>query len=161
MAKVASVTPIKSIQAEQQQTGQLTLWADQATVDKYVAEASDGVLTCRERGRHFFPSIRTAGVRFSGMDTRGRFVRQLLCEVCELVYRVEKWETFKVGRKLRYRKVNSTISYDVTGPKGETYLKEKGHGRMKPTQVQEALVDYAMAGLSLTMVKEQAMRGDR
>lgn len=136
------------------------MWADDATVERYVEKQSDGVNACRERGRHLFPVTNRTNLRFSGVDSRGRLVRRLLCTSCELVYRLEKWESYRHGNKIRYRKFSKTLDYDVTGPNGEQYRGDPGQGRMKPSQVQEALFAMAVSDLTPAQVKRMALEGD-
>lgn len=68
-----NVTPLRSIQGEQQEIGRVR--ASQDDVDRYVDRVSDEVLTCRERGRHLFPAIRETGMQFTEVDNDGLFVR--------------------------------------------------------------------------------------
>lgn len=70
---------VRSIQGEQAEHSTSTrVRASDDDVDAYVDGASDEVLACRERGRHLFPTIRQAGIHFTGVDDTGLLLRRLL-----------------------------------------------------------------------------------
>jgi hypothetical protein len=151
-----TVTPLSSIQGEQQQE---TGWvrASDDDVDQYVDRVSDEVLACRERGRHLFPTIRASGMQFTDVDSAGLFVRRLTCTCCGLAVRVEKWEGVGRGRKIRFRRVAAHVEYQ-SGPEGETYLAPSGRGRMTPRQIADSVASKALQGQSLTELRKTASR---
>ncbi len=70
MADGVTDLPGLSIQGEQQRESGWVRASDE-DVDLYVDRVSDEVLACRERGRHLFPTIRQAGIAFSGWTMTG------------------------------------------------------------------------------------------
>jgi hypothetical protein len=110
--------------------------ASETDVDAYVDRVSDEVLACRERGRHLFPSIREAGIVFTGVDDNGLFLRRLTCTCCGLAVKVEKWEAIprseglgRGRRRTRFERVGANLEYR-TGPEGQSYLAPSGRGHM-------------------------------
>src|SRR5215216_3013331 len=81
--EVADLSAALSIQGEQQRDSSWVRASDE-DVDLYVDRVSDAVLACRERGRHLFPTIRDAGIHFTGVDDDGLFLRRLVCTCCDL-----------------------------------------------------------------------------
>lgn len=159
----ATVTDLKksetmlSIQGGRVVRKQISQFMDDGDVDEYVQKASDAVLTCRERGRHMFPSIRMAGVEFVDVDEDGLLIRRLRCLCCKLAERVERWEARGRGANVRYGRVAATTQY-VRGEDGESYLGPQGHGRMTPKMVQASLLTSALAGQSIGALRKSARR---
>ncbi|GDY32656.1 hypothetical protein [Gandjariella thermophila] len=147
-----------SIQGEQQQE-QGPVRASDDDVDRYVDDAPDEVLACRERGRHLFPTIRQAGIEFTGVDRDGLFIRRVTCTCCGLAVRVERWEATKRGRHLRYQRVASDLEYRK-GPDGQSYQAPPGRGRMTPRQIANSVASRALQGLSLAELRRAAARTD-
>ncbi|MDN5913620.1 MAG: hypothetical protein L0I76_00635 [Pseudonocardia sp.] len=146
-----------SIQGEQQQESGW-IRASDSDVDLYVDRVSDDVLTCRERGRHLFPTIRQAGIHFTGVDDDGLLIRRLTCTCCELAVKVEKWEgARRPGRSTRFQRVASQLEYR-TGPDGETYLAPSGRGHMTPRQIGDSVASKALAGQSVAALRKAAAR---
>lgn len=157
MTDAVAAGPPSSIQGEQQQDPGWVRASDQ-DVDLYVDRVSDEVLTCRERGRHLFPTIRQAGIHFTGVDDDGLLIRRLTCTCCELAVKVEKWEGYRgPGRRTRFRRVNSNLEYR-TGPDGQTYLAPTGRGHMTPRQIGDSVASKALAGNTLTALRKAATR---
>lgn len=154
----AESTP--SIQGEQQSETGWTRASD-ADVDLYVDRVSDEVLACRERGRHLFPTIRQAGIHFTGVGDDGLLLRRLTCTCCELAVKVEKWEGFRTGgRRTRFRRVASSLEYR-TGTNGQTYLAPSGRGHMTPRQIGDSVASKALAGQTITTLRKAATRASR
>lgn len=157
----ATVTQLgpKSIQGELFDRNGVT-FMEQDEVDKYVDSATDDVLACRDRGRHLWPSIRKAGIVFTDVTDDGLLVRKVECGCCNLAVRVEFWEARTTGRgqnkNTRYVPVASSMEYREKD--GVRYLGPQGHGRMLAKQVRESLATRALAGQTLTMVREAAKR---
>ena len=160
MTDAAAAGPPSSIQGEQQQEAGWVRASDD-DVDLYVDRVSDEVLACRERGRHLFPTIRQAGIHFTGVDDDGLLIRRLTCTCCELAVKVEKWEGFRgAGRRTRFRRVVSTLEYR-TGPDGQTYLAPSGRGHMTPRQIGDSVASKALAGNTLTALRKAAARAHK
>lgn len=155
----ASVTRLPaglSIQGEQQHDLGWTRASDE-DVDLYVDRVSDEVLACRERGRHLFPTIRQAGIHFSGVDDEGLFLRRLTCTCCQLAVKVEKWEGVRRGGRTRFFRVASNLEYR-TGPDGQTYLAPSGRGHMTARQIGDSVASKALHGQSLAALRKAATR---
>lgn len=146
----------KSIQGEQQQD---TGWvkASEEDVDLYVDRVTDEVLACRERGRHLFPTIRQAGIHFSGVDDDGLLLRRLVCTCCQLAVRVEKWEGARRGGRTRFQRVASGLEYR-TGVDGQEYLAPSGRGHMTPRQIGDSVASKALSGQTLSSLRKAAER---
>jgi hypothetical protein len=143
-----------SIQGEQQKDMGWVRASDE-DVDLYVDRVSDEVLACRERGRHWFPSIRQAGIHFSGVDDTGLLIRRLTCTSCGLAVRVEKWEGARRRGRTRFQRIASHLEYQ-TGRDGETYLAPSGRGRMTTRQIGDSVASKALEGQSLTALRKAA-----
>jgi hypothetical protein len=152
----------KSIQGEQQETA-APLYAEDTEVEKYVDTQSPGVVTCRERNRHDYPSIREAGLHFSGVDlTTGLHIRRVRCQSCNLVENVELWDIRHKGDTItRAERVSARPDYGLRGPNGERYLAPEGHGRMLPKQVRNAVATGQLKGLSFKEIRKAALRGGK
>ncbi|SDF15689.1 hypothetical protein [Pseudonocardia oroxyli] len=150
----AAASSVLSIQGEQQADQQQGyVRASDEDVDLYVDGVSDEVIMCRERGRHLFPTIRQAGIRFAEVDGDGLFIRRLVCTCCDLAVRVEKWEGARRGGRTRFARVASSLEYR-TGAKGEVYLAPAGRGHMTPRQIGDSVASKALAGQSLTELRK-------
>lgn len=147
---------IRSIQGEQAERSTSTrVRASDDDVDAYVDGASDEVLACRERGRHLFPTIRQAGIHFTGVDDTGLLLRRLRCGCCRMAVKVEKWEGLQIGDRTRFRRVTSTLEYR-TSDDGQTYLAPTGTGFITPRQVGDAIASQALSGTTLTALHRAA-----
>jgi hypothetical protein len=146
-----------SIQGESQARDVAGARASEEDVDLYVDSVPDGVLECRERGRHLFPAIRQAGIYFSGVDESGLFIRRVMCQTCGLAVRVEKWEGSRQRGRTRFQRVEAQLQYQ-TGRDGESYLAPRGRGRMTTRQIGDSLASKAFAGQSLAAIRRAAER---
>lgn len=151
-----NVTPLPSVQGEQQETAG-RIRASDTDVDRYVDRVSDDVLACRERGRHLFPSTRAVGMTFTDVDSDGMFIRRLTCTCCELAVRVERWEGIQRGRRLRFQRVAAHLEYR-TGDNGQTYLAPSGGGHMTPRQISDSVASKTLQGQSLAALRKAAKR---
>ncbi|WP_226360755.1 hypothetical protein [Pseudonocardia sp. ICBG1142] len=152
----ASASVVRSIQGEQAaRSAGVRPRASDDDVDAYVDGVSDEVLACRERGRHLFPTIRQAGIHFTGVDETGLLLRRLRCGCCRLAVKVEKWEGAQVGGRTRFRRVASSLEYRV-GADGEQYLAPSGAGFMTPRQVGDAIASKALSGATLAALQRAA-----
>ena len=126
-----NVTPLRSIQGEQQAaTGR-------------VRAADENV-----------------GMEFTDIDNDGLFIRRLTCTCCRLAVRVEKWEGIQRGRRLRFQRVASHLEYR-TGDDGQTYLAPTGQGHMTPRQIADSVASKALQGQSLAALRKAAKRTSR
>lgn len=156
MAVKSNVRHLPSIQGEQQAAGQLLLWMEDSEVDKYVDSVSPEVLECRERGRHWFPSIREAGMVFGDVTDDGLLIRTLKCKCCRLVQRLEYWEVVGRGKNARYVFVSARPDYSIVGADGERYTAPAGRGRIKPRQIKNSLATAMLAGQTPAAVRKAA-----
>lgn len=146
---------IRSIQGEQEQKTHDVYAMSDGDVERYVAEASDGVLACRE-DRHQFGSMRSTasgGLRFTEEDSDGNFVRELLCTQCELAVRRERWGFIGVGKHRQFHRIDRQIRY-LTGPKGEKYLVDTGHGKPSKRQIGDVLMTQELRKYTLTDIRK-------
>src|ERR1700754_1324137 len=94
-----NASKLLSIQGEQTDAAGGWFQMDQDDVDSYVDRSPDGVLICRERGRHWWPTISEAGIAFSDIDeSTGLFIRRLECKSCRLAVRKEWSEAVRRGK---------------------------------------------------------------
>lgn len=146
MAKITSIVDdgMPSIQGEQQSTTDAHLYATDDQVDEYIRRMSDGVINCRERGRHSFAPVRVTGMHFVGVTPLGLLVRRVLCDSCLMVERVEEWDVrHKRGKVTRAELVSARLDY-----LDPTYRADRGHGRMRPRQIRNAVASLALEGSS-------------
>lgn len=165
----ATVSPIRSIQGERDLVKAATSAYREMKVDEvddYVRKASDGVVACRERGRHLYEATRRrgggtarGGEIFTEEDSDGYLIRRLRCVCCKLVDRIERWETRREHGQLRYRFVDSRPHYRTDTK--EQYLAPSGCGHIRPRTVRESLVTDALSGMSVTEVKKLARHGGK
>lgn len=157
-----------SIQGEQLRARRETLWASPTEVRLYVQGQPDGVVACREAGRHDYPATRLsladpAAPPFTEINTAGWYVRRLPCERCRhepdedgnpgmpRVVRVEEWELkhhrgiVESAQLVRARPV----------PLDSDYLNPPGQGRIKPREVRNATVTARVAGMRITDIRDQ------
>jgi hypothetical protein len=126
---------------------------DTGDVDAYVDAATPGILTCRERGRHDWPSVRD-GIHFTDYTDDGLFLRRLRCPTCECAERVETWESYRIGRRTRYRPVASRVWYPGRGQ----YVAPAGRGRLSAKLVRESIASAELTGTSPAALRAQIIR---
>lgn len=154
-----------SIQGIAERARRETLWASPSEVALYVQGQPDGVVACRENGRHVYPATRlslAAGPPFTEITPDGWYVRRLPCEQCRTinddgtpgmprVVRVEEWE-------IKHRRgviVSAQIVRARPIPVQADYLNPPGQGRIKPSLVRNATVTAAVAGLKIKDLRDQ------
>jgi hypothetical protein len=143
----------RSIQAEQQETYGAITWATDEEVDDFVANADDAVLICRERARHNFPTIKSGGLKFSGVTADGLMERRLLCPDCARVERVELWDVrHRRGAITRCELVAARLDY-----LDSTYLNKQGTGRIKAKQIRNSVGSSLLAGQSFRELRKEVM----
>ena len=157
MSNVAPLRGPLSIQGEERVALDTAVFMDQGEVDEYVSQASEAILECRERGRHFYPKTRPgAPLVFVDVTDNGLLVRELECTICGCAVRVELWEAVRRGRATRYRPVANHTTYR-RNPNGDQYVAPAGRGRMTAKQVREALATSAMQGVRPAELKRQIL----
>jgi hypothetical protein len=145
----------KSIPGEQQEET-AAQYMNEVEVEKYVGSASPGVVTCRERGRHDYPTIREAGLHFVDVNEYGLHIRRVRCRSCNLVDNVEEWDVLhRNGVVTRAERVSATPDYSVRGPNGERYLGPSGHGRMTPKMVKNTVATGELKGHSFKDIRRE------
>lgn len=154
-----------SIQGIAERARRATLWASDSDVAIYAQGQPDGVIACRERGRHDYPATRlslAAGPPFTEITPDGWYVRRLPCECCRKinddgtpglprVVRIEEWE-------IKHRRgviVSAQIVRARPVPLDADYQNPPGQGRIKPSQVRNATVTAAVSGLKIKDLRDQ------
>ena len=156
-----------SIQGIAQRARRETVWASDTEVRLYTQGQPDGVIACRERGRHDYPATRLSladpdAPPFTEVTPEGWYVRRLPCECCRKVnddgtpglprvVRVEEWE-------LKHRRgviQSAQIIRARPIPLDSGYLNGTGQGRIKPSQVRSAVVTARVAGMRIKDIRDQ------
>ena len=156
-----------SIQGIAQRARRETVWASDTEVRLYTQGQPDGVIACRERGRHDYPATRLSladpdAPPFTEVTPEGWYVRRLPCESCRhraedgtpglpRVVRVEEWE-------LKHRRGVIQSAQIVRArpiPLDTDYLNGTGQGRIKPSQVRSAVVTARVAGMRIQDIRDQ------
>lgn len=159
-------TPL-SIQGEREVRRGHTLWASDADVALRAQNSEDGVLACRERGRHAFPATRltlAGGQPFTDITDDGFYVRRIACPCCAhvnpdgspglpRVVREEIWDLkhqrgviIENGAQLASAR---TIYLD------DDYLSPHGSGRTRPRQWRQVALGPSVAGLRIRDLRQQ------
>lgn len=136
---------VLSIQGEQEQDVQETLWASDESVDTFVRDVDERFLLCRDRVRHGYRTVTqavAAGLEFTGETPDGFLERRELCPDCKAVERVEVWDVSHNRRTGKVTKCKLISSY--THYVDMTYQNARGEGRMKATQIRSAIATQAM-----------------
>jgi hypothetical protein len=154
-----------SIQGIAERARRATVWATDAEAALYAQGQPDGVIACRENGRHVYPATRLSlaeGPPFTEITEDGWYVRRLPCERCRTVnedgtpglprvVRVEEWE-------IKHRRgliVSAQIVRARPIPVKADYLNPPGQGRIKPTQIRNATVTAAVSGMRIKDLRDQ------
>lgn len=159
-----------SIQGEAQRRRAETLWATDTEVAIYVQGQPDGVVNCRERGRHQYPGTRLAltdkdAPPFTDITPEGWYVREIGCTSCQhvnddgtpgpfRVVRIEHWHLLHNARGVIKENGAQLVRArpQVVDP---DYLNPPGQGRIKPRSVRGAVMSAAMRGLNVnTLTRE-------
>lgn len=149
----------RSIQGEQQDAAG-TLYASPDQVTAYLRQVSEGVATCRQRGRHLYPPTRRRSrITFHGYNTRTKcLIHRKQCTSCGLVERVEEWRVSAGDDDIvtECELIDAYPDYSLRGPDGEKYLADEGTGRMTPKMVQNVIMSECMVGAGLADLIRQA-----
>ena len=164
-----------STQGEQQAARRVTLWATDTDVAQRAASEDDGVVACREAGRHAFPSTRarvSEGPPFDDIDNDGYFVRRIPCPRCAhydedgtmglpRVIRVETWD-IKHRRGVIIENGAQILSAQTVYLDSD-YLAPRGAGRTKPRQWRNAAMGPTLTGRDVREIKRAllAARAER
>lgn len=150
-------TILRSIQGEQQDDKQMTLWADDDAVAEFVAKATPGILACRERGRHLFRSVSQVGNQiFTKFDDEGRAVREEDCQCCEAVTRVQRWGFSGRRGHVRFELLVTNLIYK-TLPGGVRGVGTPGMGRMRPKQISRVQIESLFGDMSPGEIKQHVL----
>jgi hypothetical protein len=157
-----------SIQGESAARRAATIWATDSEAADYTRSQPDGVVACRERGRHQYPATRGSiheGPPFIDITPEGFYVREIPCDSCRHVNddgtpglpRVIRREVWDVKHK---RGVITSASLVSAKPQvvDPDYLNPKGQGRIKPRQVRQAVVGEALAGQGIKDLRQRIIR---
>jgi hypothetical protein len=156
-----------SIQGESAARRAAAVWATDSEAADYTRAQPDGVVACRERGRHQYPPTRltlTGGPPFIDITPEGFYVREIPCESCRHVNddgtpglpRVVRREVWDVKHK---RGVIVEGGAQLISAKPQEvdpdYLNGKGQGRIKPRQVRKAVMSSALVGQNIRTLRQQ------
>jgi hypothetical protein len=153
-----------SIQGESAARRAATIWATDAEAADYTRSQPDGVVACRERGRHQYPPTRgsiTEGPPFIDITPEGFYVREIPCDSCRhvdddgnpglpRVVRREVWD-LKHHRGVITSAALVSAKPVVLDPE---YRHGKGQGRIKPRQVRAAVVGAALSGQKIKTLRQ-------
>jgi hypothetical protein len=159
-----------SIQGERQRARQAALWASDSEVAIYVQGQPDGVVDCRERGRHQYPGSRLAlshpdAPPFTDITPEGWYVREIGCESCRKVnddgtpgmfrvIRIEHWHLLHNSRGV-IKEGGAQLVRAHPKIVDPAYLNPPGQGRIKPRSVRGAVMSAALKGVNVnTLTRE-------
>jgi hypothetical protein len=164
-----------SIQGEQQAARGQAMWADDAAVDNWAAQAPPEVVDCHRRARHRYADTGT-GLQFSAITPEGWYVRRLPCDACRIrldddppwpapstgmprVVRVEWWDVKhhrdKITRCVLVRAAPEYLD--------KAYLGAPGFGRMRPRQITASVTTAEVLGVtqSVTQLRKTIKEAER
>jgi hypothetical protein len=143
---------IVSIQGEQQEAKQETLWASNDQVDDFCRKVNPKYLPCRGRARHFFPQpVPSEALTFDRIDADGWWVREVDCLICGNAYQVQRWDVkHRSGKISRCDKLDAKTQYHNP----DEYLMPVGTGRAKAKQVESAVASQALEGQSVAALRK-------
>jgi len=158
-----------SIQGESAARRAATIWATDSEAADYTRSQPDGVVACRERGRHQYPATRgsiTEGPPFVDITPEGFYVREIPCDSCRhvnedgtpglpRVIRREVWDVKHKRGVITGQPQLVSAKPQVVDP---DYLNPKGQGRIKPRQVRQAVVGEALAGQGIKDLRQRIIR---
>jgi hypothetical protein len=153
------VTQLPSIQGEGYQRPEPEPLSAQE-IDAYVDNHSQGVVDCRAKRSHDYPSPRGVAEFDDYDEATGNLIAHYTCARCGCAVRREVWTAERTGRKWRYAFIAATTIYQKN-TRGETYLLPPGSGRSKPSQYRESLMTKAMTGQSPAAIRKQLRRTTR
>jgi hypothetical protein len=160
MAAVSSLPGPRSIQREQQQVVEDTLWATEEEIRAWLEAAHPGWIICKERVRHGYTRAkRGERLHFQGKTnpTKTRpsyYVRRVVCPDCQACELVEWWVfTPKKGTKNMIGEARMIHSYPNYIDKN--YLAVPGTGRMKTSTLREIIVMETMVGTDLREIEDE------
>lgn len=144
-----------STQGEQQQKIESTLWASDADTARWLEDAKDGWVVCKQRVRHGYQRAkRGERLHFTGKTKSGYYVRRILCPDCKAVELVELWVFIpKKGTKNIIGEAELWISYPNYLDKD--YLAAPGTGRMKTSKIRQLIITEAMTGVDLRDIEKE------
>jgi hypothetical protein len=142
-------TEPKSVQGEQQEKVQETLWASDEVVTEWVESADPGDVACREQARHSYPRLkRGERASFVGRTKDGYYIRRVLCPSCEKVGLIELYLLItKKGTKNIVQECR--LVYSRPDYRDPSYLAKPGVGRMRMRKIREAVATTGLRGVDL------------
>jgi hypothetical protein len=165
-SKITDSEPL-SIQGEAQARRRVTLWASDTEVAQRAATEPDGVVACRERGRHEIPATRasTAGsLPFTDVTEEGFYLRRIPCPSCRHVSedgtpgppRVVREEVWDIKHRKGVILVNGAqlVSAKLIYVDSD-YQAPPGSGRSKPRQWRAAAMSPFLAGQSIKDLRRE------
>jgi len=159
-----------SRQGEEQAARQAQIWASPTEVAIYVAGQPDGVVDCRERGRHQYPGSRLAlsdpdAPPFTDITPEGWYVREIGCTSCRKInddgtpgpfriVRIEHWHLLHNKRGIITENGAQLVRArpEVRDP---DYLNPRGQGRIKPRDVRGAVMSLHVKGLNVNTITRE------
>lgn len=166
MASDNTTEPL-SIQGEAERTRRVTLWATDADVARRAATEPDGVVACRERGRHEFPATRRSvagALPFTDITEEGFYVRRIPCPCCRHVNsdgtpgppRVVREEIWDVKHRKGVILANGAQLVSAKPIYVDAdYLAPPGAGRTKPRQWRQAALSPFLTGQSVKDLRRE------
>jgi len=165
-SKITDSEPL-SIQGEAQRARRVTLWATDTEVAQRAATEPDGVVACRERGRHEIPATRLSvagSLPFTDITEEGFYVRRIPCPSCRHVAedgtpgppRVVREEIWDIKHRKGVILVNGAqlVSAKLIYVDAD-YCVPPGTGRSKPRQWRAAAMSPFLTGQSIKDLRRE------
>ena len=158
-----------SIQGEAQRRRAETLWATPTEVALYCQGQPDGVVACRESGRHDYPATRKSltdpdAPPFVDITPEGWYVREIPCERCRKVNDDGTPGAPRVVRREHWHLIHNKRGI-ITGDGAQLvsarpivldpdYRNPPGQGRIKPRLVRAAVMSARLKGLNINTLTQ-------
>jgi hypothetical protein len=165
-SKITDAGPL-SHQGEAQARRRVTLWATDTDVAQRAATEPDGVVACRERGRHEIPATRfsvAGALPFTDVTEEGFYLRRIPCPSCRHVNddgtpgppRVVREEIWDIKHRKGVILVNGAqlVSAKLIYVDAD-YLAPRDAGRSKPRQWRAAAMSPFLAGQNIKDLRRE------
>jgi hypothetical protein len=159
-----------SHQGEQQARTLHSIWATPTEVALYVAGQPDGVIDCRESGRHRYTGSRKAltdpgAPPFTDISPEGWYVREIPCDSCRhvnddgtpglpRVIRREWWHLLHNRRGIITDNGAQLVKARPVTLDSD-YLNPAGQGRIKPRDVRAAVLSGHVRGMNINTITRE------